>query len=1032
MEKPHVARCLVLAFLLLAPTLAAAQSSTETTATGRRVNFDIMPFRDTLFTSVDAALRVRFDDAGQVWYTTEGGLVHVDPANVTRELYTKVEGLPSSYTMGLDTRGRNVYVGTDLGLAIIDRHTGGVSKIDPFNSDLPDYIIQDVLVVGDDLWMGTRFGGVAIWNTTRPFDEPGAWTLKNTSTRPDHPKGVTRLVATPSAVYACTDGDGLWRFDRASRTWTVTVQADGLPANEVTSVTERAGRLWVSTLQGLAERLPNGTWRAYTSANGMPESRAHDIDALPTSDGSVQLFAATRRGLWQFNPDTGVNFTLTQSAGILGTYLFDNEYDEEHGWLLASTRGVSFRGPDGRWSYFTTGPTDGPTWGPVSYGFTSASVGESGGFLWFGSAVGLAAYRTPSNGQPGYWQNFGRWQHYPGSVVNWIDTEGNVTWFATNAGIFGFEHDEGRWIPKLVEGSRNLAYGVEADRGELWMPMFEEGLRMENLTTGVVRTWNFQTPGNPLPDQYLTDVRADGDTIWLGAGAGLIRMDRTTGTFRATYTKAEGLPGAGVVYRLEPDGAIVWVGTSNGGVAKFDVGLGRVSRVWNASIEPGFPGGQVRALHREGGRLWVGTNEGLARIDINTGRFEAWNQTTSGLVQNFVNGLTSSQGLLYIATLSGVQRYDIAAARFLPMHDGPGVVRVDAAASATDPTRVTVRIDSPRDGTAITGPTQVRGRALAFGGAVERVEVRVGEGPFQPAFGTESWSFDLDASTLAPNAPVTIVVRAFAGELTGQAEIVVTPVAPPTVPLGVEALPPGEAFASRPYRIAARAQGDEPLSVNAFYRAPGSSSYVRLPMARAGDLFTATIPGRDMREGELRYYLEAQSGLLLATAGGDAADPTLVPVGPAPRLAVAVEGPPLVEATAGEEHVFALDLTNAGTEAATFRVEATGLRASWVLVPPEDIQLDPGQTREIPVRLVVPRAAFADNTTLSFVARDATGQADPASASVPVRILAAPEASTTPTPAPTKSKPGGSVIPVSPALAVLALAAALLARRLRP
>lgn len=1028
MEKSHAVRCLALALILLSPSLASAQSSSETTSTGRKVSFDIVPFRDTLFTGVDAALRARFDDNGQVWYTTEGGLVHVDPANKTRELYTKVEGLPSSYTLGLAVKGRNVYVGTDLGLGIVDRHTGGITQVTPTNSPLPDIIVQEILVLGDEVWIGTRFAGIAVWNTTGAVDDASAWTLKNTSTRADYPKGVTRLFATPSAVYAGTDGDGLWRFDRLAKTWNVTVKADGLPANEITSVTERNGTLWVGTLTGLAMQQPGGTWRVFGTAQGMPEARVQDLDALPTSDGSTQIFAATRRGLWQYNPDTGANFTLTQSYGILGAYLFDDEFSTQHGWLLATTRGVSMRAPNGQWSYFTTGPNEGPTWGPLTYGFTSASVGDSRGFLWFGAQRGIAAYHVPSSGRQGYWQNFGPQQSFPSTVVNWIDTEGNVTWFGTNGGAFGFEQDEGRWISKTVDTSRNLVYGLEADRGELWVALFGDGLWMQNLTTGVTRTWDFQTVGNPLPDQFLTDVRADGDTIWLGAGQGLIRMDRTTGIFRGTYTKEEGLPGAGVVFRLEPDGAVVWVGTSNGGVAKFDVGTGRVSRVWNATTEPGFPKGQVRALHREGGRLWVGTNEGLAKIDINTGRFEAWNQSNSDLVQNFVNGISSSQGLLYLATLSGVQRYDIAAKRFLPMRDGPGVVRVDAAATSTDPTRVAVRIESPRDGTAITGATQIRGTALAFGGSVDRVEVKVGSGEFQPASGTESWTFDLDASALTPNAPVSITVRAFADELTGQAEIAVTPVAPPTIPLQVEGIAAGDAYANRPFRIAARAQGDEPLSVNLFYRAPGASSYLHAPMSRAGDLFTASIPAREMHEGELRYYIEAQSGLLLATAAGDASEPTVVNVAPAPRLAVAVEGPPLVEATAGIESTFPLNVTNAGTEDATFKVEASGLRASWVLVPPDDLELAPGETREITVRMVVPAAAFADNTTLSFVARDSSGLADPATASVPIRILAN---ANPPTSAPTKA-PGGSIIPLSPVLVLAAIALALLVRRSRP
>lgn len=1023
----HVSRCLALALLLLAASLgASAQSTTEGSSTGRRVDFPLTQFKDTLFTGIDGAYRARFDDAGHVWYSTEGGVVHVDPYNETRELFTRFDGLPSSYSLGLDVDGDKVYVGTDLGLGIIDRATGEVSEVTMVNSPLPDAIVQDAVVIGDELWMGTRFFGVAIWDTTRPADDAGAWRFQNTSTTTDYAKSVRRIVPTDTAVWVATAGDGAWRYDRATGEWEVTVRADGLPQrdNDVLSVAERDGAVWFGLPNGLAVRDAAGAWTLYNTTHGMPDARVLDIDIIPTVNGTRDVFASTRRGVWQLEPETGRNVTRAQGFGILGAYVFDDEFVSGRGWLFATSRGVSLL-RNGQWQYFSTGPSDGPTWGPLAFGFTSASVGEQDGYLWFGSQRGLSAYRLPTQGVQGSWQNFGEWQEYPGSVVNWIDTEDGVTWFATNQGAYGFEHATGRWISKLAVNSRNLVYGVEADRGELWVALFGDGLIMENLTTGVTRTWDFNTPVNPLPDQYLTDVRADGDTIWLGSSVGLIRMDRDTGAIRGTYSKADGIPGGAVVYRLEPDGPNVWVGTKDGGVARFDVASGRVGAVWNASNTPGFPDGEVRSLHREGGRLWVGTTAGLARIDLADGRVRAWDQSTSDLVQNYINGITSADGILYLATLSGVHRMDIATLEFLPMRDGPGVIRASADSGASGPTRVSVTIDAPRDGSGVTGVAQVRGTAYAFGGEIDRVEVRIGSGAWQPAQGGASWSFDWDTSGLPPNAPVAIAVRAFSGELSGEREIVVTPVAAPTIPLRIEEIPPPDAFANRPLPVAARVEGDEPLSASVYYKPAGASSYQRLQLARQGGLFLASIPAKDMREGEMRYYLEAESRGLTATAGGDASEPTTITVAPAPRLAVAVEAPGLVEAKAGEETPLTLNVTNAGTEPATFRLSASGLRSAWISVPEEDLALQPGETRPVVATLRVPAAAFTDNTTLAFEARDANGLAEPATASVPIRILGA-EGAVTPT-GPGASSGGG--IPLSPAVPLAALAVALLLRR---
>lgn len=1025
----HAWRPIALVALLLAASWSAAAQTASDTASGRRVEFPLTRFNDTLFAAYDAAGRATFDEAGDVWYTSQAGVVHIDLATMTRETYTKMDGLPSSYSMGIHATRGKVYVGTDLGVAIIDRATRNVSKIDFTNSPIRDIVVQDVRLVGDELWMAGRFFGVAAWNTTRPLDDEGAWTFKNTSISNRYAQPVRRITETPTAIWFATEGDGAWRFDRANRTWNVTLRADGLVANVVLSIAERGTNVYFGTENGLQRRATTriGTpeeWLLYNESHGMPDDRVFDVDVIPTASKSVDVFAATRRGVWQLNPETGQQAVRNQSFGILGGIVLDNTWDASRGWLFGTTRGVSlYRDPT--WSYFTTGPSVGPSQGPLSYGFTSGSVGNENGFLWFGSNEGVSAYRLPTGDDPGFWQNFGEWQRYPGGVVNHIDVENGTTWIASNLGAYGFDQATGRWISKISGNSRNLVYGLEADRGELWVALFGDGLVMENLTTGQQRFWKFENSTNRIPDNRVTDVRAEGNTIWLGATVGVIRMDRVSGSVVGTYTTADGIPGDGVVFRTIPEGPLVWVGTKNGGVARFDVATGKVTQVWNATNTPGFPGGEVRSLLREGGRLWVGTEQGLARIDVVTGQTRAWNQSSSPLVQNIVNGLVEAEGVLYIATLSGVARMDISTGEFFPMRDGPGVAR-GAQGSSTTSARVSVRIDAPRDGAAFAGATEVRGSALSLGGKVDRVEVRVGEGAWTPANGAESWTFTIDAATLPANVPITLAARAVAGNATSrEAEILLTPVAAPKVPLTLDAVPLGNATAGRPIPVAARATGDDPLAAYLYYLAPGASAYQRLPLVRQGALFTGSIPARDVREGELRYYFEAQSGLLAVEDEGSADAPTRLAVAPTPRLAVAIEGPAQARAPAGATTTLVLNVTNAGTQPASFTLSASGLRATWLTVPQDPLDLKPGETRPVSVRITVPEKAFGDNTTLTFEAQDVAGEAEAATARVPVEIVATSATPATSTPA------SGKGIPFPGALALVAVAAtlALLRRR---
>lgn len=1011
---------LALAFVVLLLAGALPLQVEAQSGSGRLLRFPLTKFNDTLFADVSVAYRAQFDDDGDVWYTTTSGVVRVLVDENERILYTKMDGLPSSLALGLAIRGDKVYVGTDLGLAIIDRATGAITSLRSWNSELPDDIVQEVALDGDDLWIGTRFGGVATWNLVT-----NEWTHKNTSTTVDYAKPVRRILPTPTAVWVASDGNGAWRYDRATGEWNVTLDVDGLPSNGVLSIAEQGGSVFFGTDRGLARRAADGSWTTWNTTNGMPDDRVFDLDVIETEDGGADLFAATREGLWQLDPETGGYATRAQEFGILGSYIHDESWVDGKGWLFATTRGVSLQ-RGGLWTYYSTGPSVGATQGPASYRFTAAASGPDTPFLWFGSDASVSAF-SPSDGtRPSVWYNLGEWSRYPGGGVNHIDVEGNTTWLATTTGAFGYDAEADRWVQVGTKGS--LVYGVDAVASEVWIGVFGTGVIMRNMTTGVVRTWAIDSIPEPIPDQYITDVRVAGNDVWLGASIGAIRMDRVSGTFKGVYTAADGIPGNAITYRVLPDGPVVYVATRNAGLARLDVASGKVDKVWNATTTPGFPDSEIRALHREGGRLWAGTKAGLVRVDVSTQQFKVYNQTNSGLVQEFVNGITSRDGILYLATASGVARLDIATETFLPMQDGSGVVRGNATSDAgTYRPPVTVRIDSPRDGTGVTGTVEIRGTAGKLGGTVDRVEVRIGDGAWQAAQGTNEWQYAWDSSTATPNEPITIAARAIAAnETSREADILVTPVSLPTIPLELDHAPIRGATAGRALVVVAKVTGDEPLSATLYYRVPGRDAYTRVDMTRQGALFTATIPGKSVQEGVLDYYVEAKSGLLEATSPADPlVQPHRVEVGPAPRVAVAIEGPTIVEAKAGIDAQLPLNVSNIGSEPGTYVLSASGLRASWISVPAEPITLEPGATRQIVATISVPPRAFADNTTVSFEVRDVDGVAQSQTASVPIRVLAAPDVA-----GPTQTS-GQKPTPAPHALALLAVAALALALRRR-
>lgn len=1013
-------------FRLAAILLMALMVLPSIDAQGRLVQFEIERFDDTLFTSIDSAYRVKFDARGHVWYTSPGGLVHVDVENRTREVYTRLDGLPSSYSLGLEVLNGKVYAGTELGLAVIDIATGSVSALTLQNSKLPDAIVQDVLAVGDQLYIGTYFGGVAIWNTTSD-----TWRVHNTSTTALHAQPVKRITASPGAVWVATDGDGVWRHDRATGAWTVLLKEDGLVTNSARVALEAGGNLYIGTERGLQARTANGSWVVFNKTNSaLPDDYVLDLDIIPVEGGGVDLFAATRDGIWQYDGETGQSVVHRQSYGILGTFVLDNTFTA-NGWAIATTRGVSLQ-RGGNWTYLVTGPSSPrvSSPGPDTFMFTSASVGANSPLIWFGGPDGIHGYRPAEGDKLGAWYNRAEWSNYTGGPVNWIDTEGDITWVGSNSGVYGFRHSTQEWFERKVTNSRNLVYGLDVDRGELWVALFGDGLIVRNLTTGASRAWDAQsTP--PLPDLFLTDVRVQGNDVWLGSSVGVTRLDRTAGTVMATFTANEGIPGAGIVYRVLPEGNIVWVATKDAGVARLDAAAGSVTHTWSAANTPGFPEGEIRALHREGSRLWIGTTDGLARIDLSTNAVKVYRTSDSDLVQNYVNGITSRDGILYLATLSGLARLDIDGDRFLAMQEGEHVRerRPDAPRAPTAPS-VRVNVFSPRHLELVSGTVQVEGSAQTTGGQpVDRVEVQVGDGAWMPALGTTSWTFAWDTRDVPVDETIPVRARAFAGaNVSRAAEVLVIPIATPETPLTVEVLPPPNATAGRELLLVARASGDPPMSLTAYYRGENATSYARATMVQNGSLWEARIPAREVKEGQMSFYVEARSGRHVLTDPADAAQPYTLAVIAAPRLAVDVTAPDAVDAKAGEGTPIVLTITNTGNTPVTVRMEvaAEGPAARWLQVPSDAITLEPAESRDVTATAQVEPGAYQQERQVTVRAVDTLGVADPATTSFPLRVSPAPARTTTPTPVDDKgdgfSIPGPGVFAIAAGVAVAALA----------
>ncbi len=114
--------------------------------------------------------------------------------------------------------------------------------------------------------------------------------------------------------------------------------------------------------------------------------------------------------------------------------------------------------------------------------------------------------------------------------------------------------------------------------------------------------------------------------LWFATEDGLNRWDGYRfSVFRNVAGNARSLSYNELKCLVEDRSGMIWIGTFEGGLNRFDPATGDVTRFRHDPADPAsLPANTVRALSEDrDGRIWVGTQGGgLARLDPGTGRFE--------------------------------------------------------------------------------------------------------------------------------------------------------------------------------------------------------------------------------------------------------------------------------------------------------------------------------------------------------------------------------------------------------------------------
>ena len=491
------------------------------------------------------------------------------------------------------------------------------------------------------LWFGTQ-GGLNRYDgkeitvyKNNPFDDSGlSHNLIQTLTYDE--KNHTLWIGTYQ---------GLSRYDIHNKVFkNYTVESHGLSNPVVTKVLiDSEGFVWVATLDGLNRiNTENDSLVTYDISGNVVR------DLILASDKN--MYIASYEGIFIYNKETNqiesTDFILPSplvmvmnefSPGILSVGMWDGGISD----INLSTKKVdSISLEDNRvYTYIQT--RDGSRW-----------IGTWGG--------GLFAI-TPNN----------EIKHFPGSgasgdlnhnvIYALHQNASNILWVGTNGGgIVKINPRKRDYVflkhnpdvgTSLSAGKVNLIY--KDLRENLWIAIYNQGIERYDSQTKSMIKYN-KDSGSSIGENVIAALEFDRDHFFIGTTRGLFLYDFVDDTFEPFDIGLE----EKIIYALEKDKNILWIGTYHDGVYTYNMDNKKLNHYGHHQSDRSIADNLIYDILVDSQeRVWIATNNGLNLIENLQEEIKTFRKISGNfrmLPSNTIRKVfEDSQGKIWIATVGG-------------------------------------------------------------------------------------------------------------------------------------------------------------------------------------------------------------------------------------------------------------------------------------------------------------------------------------------------------------------------------------------
>ena len=605
------------------------------------VNFQSLTVKDGI--SNDYITKILQDSRGYMWIGTADGLNRYDGSGVRiyNYSYEDEKSLNSTYITALaeDSNG-NMWVGTGGGLSIINMKTNEVTRIgNNYNSDysISNYHVTAIFKDNNNtMWVGTSDG-------LNMYDEQTGKFRK----------------------YYAEEGN-----------------SNSLTNSYITDIKEfKDGNIVVATKSGAT----------YIDINTFEINQMKDIHENNKYiysidfDNDYKTWYSTKSGIYYINDNKiqSVYFDVDIGERINTDISYILCDSQENIWFASSNGLIKYEQKDDITKVYKT---DKEVSNSLLSNYITYVYEDRNGVIWIGTDNGVSILNNTQQFNKKYnylLHNLGISESSVTSILE--DSHGDI-WVGTKYnGVFCFNEETNETIRYVHDdtmeqslSSNYINHLHEVEPGKIMLST-DESVDVILKEDGTIQNINKNRLGETANKNYQK-FYYDGQSTWVGSNEGFY-IHKNGGNLAKSYNshfEEYGLSNYRVIdiFQDEEDENILWLaGGRYTGLIKFHKEEGIIKNYTSDNNNNNdLTYDTINCIQGDGnGNLWIGTNAGLNKFNIETETFTSYSKK-DGLANDYINSLLiDNEGNLWIGTNNGLSKFNIKKQKFTNYSEADGL-----------------------------------------------------------------------------------------------------------------------------------------------------------------------------------------------------------------------------------------------------------------------------------------------------------------------------------------------------------------------